>query len=125
MGLMTNAGFRRLTNLSPAVVVSDDPAPESNRDISINPTGGRTTTLATGQAALSNLGVTTWTGQENVALVQSSLSEIRRVGLQLDADTLSVDALDDALVVDGFDVLQVQPGLRLVNTTMPKFRFAT
>jgi hypothetical protein len=125
-GLMTYAGFQQATNFPATVVVSDDPAPLSESDTNINPTGGRVMTLVTHSAALNKPGVTYWIGEENVTSVSTSVPEIRRVGLQVDAGVLAyADRFDEALQVDGFDLLQVQAGLRLVNTQMPQFRFAT
>jgi len=123
---MTTSWFELRTNFEAETVISDDSAPVLQADQLINPSGGALSRLATRRAPeLGHPGVIFWLGEQAVTDLRSTLSVVRRVGLQKDGALIQADRLDDPFSLDGIGVLQIQQGLRLVNQKVPRFRFMT
>ena len=118
---VSNAAFDLATRYGAESVVSNDPAPASETDSAINPSGGVVARLATTLASdLGEPGVNLWFGEQSAGDLRSLLTAIHRVGLEHDKALIQVDSLDDPLSLDGIDVLQLQQGVRHVNPQLPK-----
>ena len=125
-GGLTFAGFALATGFDTEAVVSDDPAPSSDSDTVINPSGGSACRLPTRQAPeLSRPGLRFWLAEQVGDQLRVAGPLVRRAGLEHEGALLQVDRLDDPLSLEGVDVLQVQLGLRLVNRQTPRFSFLT
>ena len=123
---MTYAGFDSMTSHDAGVVLSDDSAPASKSDFSINPSGGKAVELNEADASdISRPGLKYWMGERRSEEWSSEML-VRRVGITApDGRLLVVERLDEPVRSEGTAVLQVAIGMRLVNVQQPRYRFQT